>query len=112
MQIELLGHKVKISHISSQLSDGIWHKENKLVVWIDCHDDPFQSVVGTAVTIPVKQYSKEELLEAVKHFGEPQLEEMEKRHIDEQEDMKNRRGRQARLDDMAKDLAKSVGLPN
>lgn len=101
-EVELLGHKGKITHINTQLADDLWHKEDRLVVWLDFHDAPFDGIIGFAVDLPVKHYSKEELLKAVVVLGEPQLTNTLEKYRKQRDKLRGQRERKEALDKLAK----------
>lgn len=73
IKIELLGYKGKLTHIASRLAYPPWYKEDELLVDVT-FDEPFPaSIISTAISIPVKDYSMEEFLKVVKIAGKVQL---------------------------------------
>jgi hypothetical protein len=60
-KMKIAGTDLTISFVSSQKADGIWHKEDSLTIWFDL-DKPIGGVSGTAVELPVKSYTKDELI--------------------------------------------------
>lgn len=101
--IELLGHKGRITHISSQLSYLPWQKEDMLAVWIE-FDEAVEGTLSFATNIPIKQYSKDELLRVVKVSAELDLAKLIAKHRKEQEEWKRKEAREEQLDNLAKQL--------
>lgn len=72
IEIELLGYKGRLTHIIPRTAYPPWYPEERLLVNVD-FDKPAESIISTAIAIPVKQYSRDEFLKVVKKEGEKQL---------------------------------------
>ena len=90
-EVEILGHKAKIDRVSGQPKLEPWHKEDRLVVWLE-FDEAVDGVLSFAVLLPVKKYEREEFLYNVRRRGEEELQrilvknELEKREIQEKKE--------------------------
>jgi len=103
VDIEILGHKGKITQVSSQEANPPWYKEDRLVVWIS-FDEPVDSTISFATTIPVVDYSKAGFLEVVKEAGEKDLARIVETNKKEREESRARSQRREKLDHLAKDV--------
>lgn len=85
IKIELLGYKGTLTRIGSRLAYLPWPKDDELLVHIT-FDEPFPaSIISTAISIPVKDYSVKDFLEIVKKEGEIQLAiSLEKCRVDDE----------------------------
>lgn len=100
--IEVAGHKVTIESIKGGLAD-IWHKEDYLCVWIS-FDPHVENVISTGIELPIKNYDKGELIQAVKHKLERKIPEMKDEFRKRQEEREIKTRRQEDLDSLAKQL--------
>jgi len=73
IKIELLGYKGTLTHMASRIAHLPWQKEDELLAYIDFEEPLPASIISTAISIPVKDYSREEFLKIVKEEGEKQL---------------------------------------
>lgn len=102
IEIELCGHKGKITHIWAREAYPPWHPEDTLYVNVE-FDEPYpESIISTAISIPAKEYSREKLLEVVKTQGEKQVAETLAKRRKEREDSQRREERREELDALAK----------
>lgn len=101
--IEVLGHQATIEGVKGQLADGIWSKEDYLLVWVSF--EPYvANCISTAVELPVRSYGRDELLKAVKAQLEEKIPRFEAEHREELERMKQKERRQEDLNSLAKQL--------
>lgn len=78
--IELHGHKGRLTHVFARTACLPYWKEDELLVNVE-FDSPYPgNTVSTAIAIPVKEYSREELLKVVKEEGDKQIAEMLERY--------------------------------
>lgn len=101
--IELLGYKGRITRISSQPAYPPWQEEDLLSAWIS-FDEAVGGTLSFATNIPVKQYSKEELLRVVKVSAERDLTNIIAADHKKREEMKEKEARKEQLDNLAKEL--------
>ncbi|MBA7716282.1 hypothetical protein ES703_125351 [subsurface metagenome] len=101
--IEVAGHKVTIESIKGRLADGVWHKEDYLDVWVSF--DPYvESVISTGIELPIKNYGKSELIQAIKQKLEKKIPEMKDEYRKRQKEREIETKRQEDLDSLAKQL--------
>ena len=72
VEVKILGYKGHITAISSQLADAIWRKDDTIIVWIT-FNEPVGSTLSFAVELPVKEYTRDEFLKAVKREADIKL---------------------------------------
>ena len=93
--VEILGHKADIWLGKGLVADGIWRKEDVIVVHIDFGERPVNSTISFGIELPAKAYSKEEFIKAVTEGGSKRLSEIieqDKRRKAKDENGKERRG--------------------
>ena len=100
--IELCGYKAKITHIGARRAFSPWHPEDQLLAYIEISEPRPQAIISTAVAIPVREYSREELLRVVKEEGDKQLSQTLTRAREEQEKSAHQIRRQEELNAAAK----------
>ena len=96
IEIEVLGHKTKIDFVSARQADGIWYKEDFLMVSLT-FDEAVDGLLGFAVNLPVKRYEKDEFLAKVKAAAEVKLPKILEKHRQEREMHKREKERQEGL---------------
>ena len=102
--IELCGYKGRLTCIFSRIAYPPWHKDDELLVNIE-FDQPYpENVISTAISIPVKEYSRAELLKVVKKEGEKQIAEMLVKQREERGKATLRVKRREELETLAKRL--------
>lgn len=107
--IELCGHKGRLTRIFSRIAYPPWHKEDELLVNVE-FDQPYpENIISTAISIPVKEYSREELLKVVKEEGEKQVAEMIVRQRKKREETNRRAEREEGLKVFAERLEAKIG---
>ena len=73
-QIELMGHMAIIDRIIGRPADPrSLYLEDELQVWLNLEKDPFKSLIGFGISIPVKEYTPDDFLKIVKSEGERYL---------------------------------------
>jgi len=108
IEIELCGYRGKITHIWVRGADP-WHPKDMLYVNVE-FDEPYpENIISTAISIPAKEYSREELLRVVKEEGERQVSETLAKHREEREDRQCKKERREELDDLAKRMGELLG---
>ena len=107
--IEVLGHKATIDSVSARQADGIWYKEDFLMVFIDL-DDSVEGISGFGVNLPVKRYDSDEFIAAVKEEAEKTLPKHLEKHIAERAKHQREKEKQESLDLVVEDIKSKVGL--
>jgi len=105
--IEVLGYKVTIGSIQGRRADGIWHKEAYLDVWIS-FEPHVESVISTAIVLPIKNYGKEEFIKAVKAEVEKRIPEIEAGTRERQERSRVEAKEQEELDSFASQIESMI----
>lgn len=109
VEIEVLGHKAKIYSVSARQADGVWYKEDFLMVSIDL-DDSIEGLAGFAVNVPVRRYSRGEFLAAVKAEAEDTLPKLLQKHRGEKEKRHREQEKQEALDMVVGEIKAEIGL--
>lgn len=118
LEIEIVVHKAeggirrflgKIDSVSSRQADGIWYKEDFLMVSLS-FDEAVESLLGFAVHLPVKRYGREEFLAKVKAEAEDILPKLLERDREEREKRKREQEKQEALDAIVNEIKSEVGL--
>jgi hypothetical protein len=65
-EIELLGYKGRITRISFKQKLKPWHPEDELAAYIEFDEPQPEGILSMGVAVPVKDYSRKELLEVVR----------------------------------------------
>lgn len=100
--IAIADHNVTVESIKGGLADS-WHREDYLYIWISF--DPYvANVITTGIELPIKDYSKEEFIQAVKDKLEKKIPEIKDKHRKQQEERELKIKRQEDLDFLAKQL--------
>lgn len=102
--VELCGYKAKITHIGARRAFPPWHPEDQLLAYVEFGEPRPQAIISTAIAIPVKEYSRDELLRVVKQEGAKQLSQTLTRAREESEKTTCQRQRQEELDAAAKKM--------
>ena len=107
--IEVLGYKATIDSVSARQADGIWYKEDHLMVFIDLVDSA-ESVSGFGINLPAKRYGKEEFLAAVKAEAEATLPKLLEKHREERTKLRRDKEKQDALDLVVGEIKTNIGL--
>ena len=112
IEIEVMGHKAKIDYVSARQADGIWYKEDFLMVSLS-FDEAIEGILGFAVQLPVKRYDKDEFIAKVKTEAEATLPKLLEKHRQEGEKRKRKREqeKQEALDLVVGAIKSEIGLP-
>jgi len=103
-KIQLLDYKCTITHILTRLANPPWQPEDQLLVNVEFEEPHPASILSTYIAIPVKDYSKGELLKVVKEHGDEQLADAITKHIKEAEKDAAASQRKAELQAVAKSI--------
>lgn len=102
IEIELCGYRGRIRRIWAREAYPLWHPEDMLYIQIEFDKPHPEGILSTVVTVPAKEYSRDELLEMVKTKGEKQVAEAVARHVKEREDSALRQQNREELNALAK----------
>jgi len=106
--IELCGYKAKLTSIYARAANPPWQTEDDLAVYVE-FDEPYpESIISTAVSIPLKIYTREELVETVKKEGEKQVAATLAKHREEREKNKRQAEHKQALEAFAKELEAKI----
>lgn len=111
IEIEIMGHKAKIDSVSARQADGIWYKEDFLMVGIS-FDEAVESTLGFGVHLPVKRYEKGEFIARVKAEAEATLPKLLEKHRQGREKRKREQEKQEALDLVVGEIKSEIGLGN
>ncbi|MBA7624747.1 hypothetical protein ES703_32159 [subsurface metagenome] len=109
IEIEILGRKAKIDSVSARQADGIWYKEDFLMVSIS-FDEAVGSTLGFGVNLPVKRYEKDEFIARVKAEAENTLPKLLEKHRQEKDKWKREQEKQEALDLVVGEIKSEIGL--
>jgi len=109
IEIEIMGHKAKIDSGSARQADGIWYKEDFLMVGIS-FEEAVDSLFGFGVYLPVKRYEKDEFIVGVKAQAEATLPKLLEANNQEREKQKLRKEIQEALDLVVGEIKSEIGL--
>lgn len=101
VEIEVLGYKGRVSHVFSQQANPPWRKEDRLATWIE-FDPSINGTLAIAVDLPVKEYSQEEFVQAVKEAAERELPRILEKARQERQELQERERTKAELEALAK----------
>lgn len=109
MEIEIMGHKAKIDSVSARQADGIWYKEDFLMVSLS-FEEAVDSILGFAVRLPVKRYGKDEFIARVKAEAEDTVPKLLQKHREEKEKRDREQQKQEALDMVVGEIKSEIGL--
>ncbi|MBA7553589.1 hypothetical protein ES705_46183 [subsurface metagenome] len=101
IEIELCGSRCKILRIFGKEATPLLHQDAQLYVYIEFDAPHPEAITGTSVTIPAKEYSREELLAIIIKEGEKQFSETLTRRRRENEEWRRREGAKKQVEDLA-----------
>jgi len=97
INIEIVGHKAKIVHVSGKVALPPWREKDCIDVFIRL-EESLDGIAGFTVELPVKEYSKEEFIDAVIEEGAKVLSKSLKEHRAEREERLQREEKQQAID--------------
>jgi len=109
IEIEIMGRKAEIDFVSARQADGIWYKEDFLMVSLS-FDEAVEGLLGFAVNLPVKRYEKDEFIARVKAEAEATLPKLLEKGRQEKEKQKRGKERQEALDLVVGEIKSEIGL--
>lgn len=107
IEIEILGHKAKLSGIRGRLKDGIWRKEDYIEVWFR-FEEAVDGTLGFAIELPVRNYGKDQFLEVVRREGEKKLKEILKDDAAKGAQQRQEKARQRDLDSLVSQIESMI----
>jgi hypothetical protein len=113
IEVELCAHKGRITQIwGAPTSPGLdWLLPDTLLIYIEFDDQP-EGIAGMPISIPAKEYSREELLAVFKDEGNKQVAEAIAKRIEEGEEYTLQQQRKEVMNTLAKKAAEILGLGN
>lgn len=102
IEVELCGYRARITHIGVIEAYPPWRPDDALCAHIAFNYGHPENILATAIIIPTKEYSHEELLVVVKREGEKQVATMIAKRIKDSEDNALRQRRREELNALAK----------
>jgi len=108
MDLTIKGHRAWVEYIQGQPAFEPWHKEPALVVWVSI-DSP-HSVSGFGITLPLKEYTPDELKKLLEEEGTRQFEEIIARHDAEKKKTEDYNIRQQQAKDVARKVAEAADV--
>lgn len=104
--IEVMGHKGTIESIKPQLADGVWYKEDYLIVWLNFQDDNIASTISFAVDLPlsVQGSSATTLIEQITERAEEEAIRIVDADLEQQSRRKHQESRKLELQSIASAL--------
>lgn len=113
IEIEVLGHKATVGTIEGVVEGGSYSvpvlfnarrsPNDVFSVWV-CFDEAVDGILRFGVFIPVKEYSKDELLTMIKSRAEKRLEQIIDQYRDQAKHSMERQARKNELDQIAQGL--------
>ncbi|MBA7644489.1 hypothetical protein ES703_52233 [subsurface metagenome] len=107
--VEILGHKAQIESVSGRLADPPWWPEDRIQVWLD-FEKPVGSTLSVGISLPVKSYTQDEFLAAVRREGEHRLNVIQEDNRTKRELRESKEQKQKELDKIACEIKSLVGL--
>lgn len=104
IKIQLLDYKGTLTHILSRQASYPFYQEDELLVFVEFSEPHPANIISTAITIPVKDYSREEFLQVVKKNGDEQLLTSIENHRQKHERQEAAEQRKVELDAVAKSI--------
>lgn len=105
--VDLLGHEAEVERIKGELKFPPWHKEDHLVVWLS-----FKEAVGSTLSfgigLPVRNYGRDELLQAIKAEGNRVLKKILDDEAQKHAEREAKEKRQEELDSLAGQLQQMI----
>ena len=108
MDVTILGHRAWVEYIKGREALEPWHKEPELVVWLGI-DSP-HSVSGFGITLPLKEYTPDELKKLIEEEGSRQFEEIIAKHEAERKKTEDTVARRKEAQDVARKVAEAAGV--
>jgi len=101
VNLELAGYPCRISHILARPANPPYAKEEDFLVVVEFSKPYPANFIETSISIPVKDYSKDEFIGVVQKNGDEQIAASVERHRQNDERRDKKEQRQAELDVVA-----------
>lgn len=101
VELELAGYPCRITHILARTVNLPLTPEEEFLVGVNFSEPHPANFISTFISIPVKDYSKDEFLEVVQKNGDKQIAASVERHRQDDERRDKKGQRQAELDALA-----------
>ncbi|MBA7681751.1 hypothetical protein ES703_90091 [subsurface metagenome] len=108
MDLTIKGHKAWVDYITGKPALEPWHKEPRLTVWI-CIDGS-HPVSGFEISLPLKEYTRDELKKLIEKEGPRQFEEIIARHDAERKKQDDYANRKQQVEEVARKVAEAAGV--
>lgn len=108
MDVTISGHRAWVEYIKGQEALEPWHKEPALTVWLSI-DSP-HAVSGFGISLPLKEYTPDELKNLIEKEGTRQFEEIIAKHDAERKETEARISRREAAQDIARKVAEAAGV--
>lgn len=108
MEVTIKGHRAWVEYIKGQPALEPWHKEPELVVWVGI--DSAHSVSGFGITLPLKEYTPDELKKQIEVEGTRQFNEIIAKHDAERKKNEDLANRRQQAQDIARKVAEAAGI--
>jgi len=108
MDVTIQGHRAWVEYIKGQPALEPWHKEPELVVWLGI-DSP-HSVSGFGITLPLKEYTPDELKKQIEVEGTRQFNDIIAKHDAERKKNEDFANRKKQAEDVARKVAEAASI--
>jgi hypothetical protein len=108
LDLTISGHRAWIEYVKGQSKREPWYKEPYLLVWLVV-DSP-HSISGFGITLPLKEYTREELKQKVEEEGSRRFNEIITKHEKEQKQIAAEEAEKAAAQEIARKVAKNAGV--
>jgi len=109
VELELCGHKGRITRIWGGIAQPPWHPKDSLSVYIEFAEPHPEGIAAMAISIPAKEYYERELLAMIKKEGEKQVAEAINKQIKQRTICNLRQQREETLNALAEKAEKALG---
>ena len=101
VNLELAGYPCRITHILARTANPTFARKEDFLVVVEFSKPSPAAIISTSISIPVKDYSKDEFIEVVQKNGDEQIAASVERHHQDDERKDKKEQRQAELDVVA-----------
>lgn len=108
MDITIKGHRAWVEYIKGWPAFEPWRKEPELVVWIGI--DSSHGVSGFGITLPLKEYTPDELKKLIEEEGTRQFEKIIAQDDAERKKSEDFANRKQQAEEVARKVASAAGV--
>ena len=108
MDVTIKGYRAWVEYIKGQPILEPWHKEPQLVVWVGI-DSP-HATAGFGISLPLKEYSPDELKKLIEEEGARQFDKIIAQHAADAQKMEEHTAQKREADEVARKVAEAAGL--